>query len=216
MSEQLCTTGYRYDELPEEAKPTAREERYGDGPEYEWWDFIYEDFTRIADLFGIEIALGDRKQPKIFFTGFNSQGDGASFEGTWESKPSVLKAVATYAPLDEELHRIARILDEEVGLEPIDAEFPIMAEVKQQGRAVHSQTMFIDSYDEPQVIDMEVIEQCFRDLADWLYLQLEKEFEYKGSKEYLEESIECNDVWFTGDGCIAPHYLTACKEETNV
>ena len=42
--------------------------------------------------------------------------------------------------------------------------------------------------------------QALRDLADWLYLQLEREWEYQSSDECVDEGIVANDYTFTETG----------------
>jgi hypothetical protein len=42
--------------------------------DYHWWDSTYDDFIRVAAAFGIPVA-----KDNISFSGFWSQGDGASF-----------------------------------------------------------------------------------------------------------------------------------------
>ena len=46
----------------------------------------------------------------------------------------------------------------------------------------------------------DVITEALRDLARWLYRQLEREYEYLTSDEAVDESIVANDYTFTGSG----------------
>lgn len=67
-------TWYKLDELPEDVKPKALDSvRYSSGYlDYEWWDTDVEEWTEKLEGLGyvdVEIA----------FSGFSSQGDGASF-----------------------------------------------------------------------------------------------------------------------------------------
>lgn len=41
---------------------------------YGWWESVYQDFVRTAELFGIDV-----EEDNVQFSGFWSQGDGASF-----------------------------------------------------------------------------------------------------------------------------------------
>ena len=90
-TETIARTIYKFDELSEHAKETARD----------WWrqcensdfdtEFMYEDFERVAEALGVtfrrrDVPLyggGTRSKARIFWTGFSSQGDGASFEGAY-------------------------------------------------------------------------------------------------------------------------------------
>ncbi len=60
-------------EVTERAVEKAREKLQSDATSHDWWEFIYEEWTNILDKIGFENA-------DISFSGFWSQGDGASFK----------------------------------------------------------------------------------------------------------------------------------------
>ena len=62
-----------YKELSAKAQQVAFE-NWQPFTDYDWWDTIYEDWTNLLEERGITNA-------KIQFSGFHSQGDGASFTG---------------------------------------------------------------------------------------------------------------------------------------
>lgn len=62
----------KYDQLDPDAQEAARDNYREGNLDYEWWDHIYEEW--IAEL----EEMGWRN-PEINFSGFSSQGDGASF-----------------------------------------------------------------------------------------------------------------------------------------
>ncbi len=65
-------TGFKFDKLSDEAKEVAREWYREHMNDYEWWDHIYDEWKEeLNDMgfYNVEIA----------FSGFWSQGDGASF-----------------------------------------------------------------------------------------------------------------------------------------
>lgn len=64
-----------FDQLNDDAKETARDWYRSDGFDYQWWDHTYEEWT--AELEEMGFAGVD-----ISFSGFSSQGDGASFIAT--------------------------------------------------------------------------------------------------------------------------------------
>lgn len=65
---------YTFDELSEKAKEFARM-HYGDTClDYEWWCGVYYDFIDDCKKYGLGVNYDD-----INFSGFCSQGDGASF-----------------------------------------------------------------------------------------------------------------------------------------
>lgn len=48
--------------------------------------------------------------------------------------------------------------------------------------------------------DERQIVEAFRDLARWLYRQLEREYEYQTSDEAIDETILANEYTFTETG----------------
>lgn len=65
---------FEFNELTDEAKEVARAWWREGALDYDWYDFIFEDATTVGKCMGIDVE-------NILFTGFNSQGDGACFEG---------------------------------------------------------------------------------------------------------------------------------------
>lgn len=177
--------------------------------DHDWWDADYEDFHRICKILGIEV---DKDEPA--FSGFASQGDGASWTGTyWAQYGFGPEPIATYdlapqkireyAPTDEVLHTIA---DELCLLARIY--HPVVATVRRHdSRYAHSMTMCVsewDYYDDiigSEGVDddiAELIEETlltqFRALADWLYATLEVSYDYLTSDEAVIASLEANDI----------------------
>jgi len=114
-------TEFTFAELGDRAKERAREWFRRDYPDHDWWDSVYDDADRIADMLGITIDRktvrlmrgGIRHDPAIWFSGFWSQGDGACFEGEWQPHRCpdlILDEVLAHAPQDESLHEIALTL----------------------------------------------------------------------------------------------------------
>ena len=177
---------------------------------HDWWDAVYEDFNNICTILGIQL---DKREP--CFTGFWSQGDGASWAGTYRANglslntPSGYVAIYDQAPAamrehfgDEELHRIA---DELCLLARIYG--PVYARVgRSSHHYVHEMSMQIDKwefYDEEREEDVpeEIAEhvestllELFRDLARWLYKSLEREHDYLTSDEAVIEALEANEI----------------------
>jgi len=182
---------------------------------HDWWDSVYSDFEQICEILGIDL---DKDEPS--FSGFWSQGDGASWTGSYRaikgfgkrSEPTYDLApqkIREHASKDEELHRIA---DELCLLSRTT--FPAYAVMgRQNSRYVHSNTMYVetlelcvggewyDGYDEESGVAEEVVDHIrdqlqdlFRDLAGWLYTTLETEYDYLTSDEAVIESLEANEI----------------------
>ena len=115
MPEVICTTVYQFPELSDAAKEKARSWYRELGPHDDWWDAVYEDFERVCEILGIRLKTtpvrlmggGTRAKPCIWFSGFWSQGDGASFEGYWSHAKGAAARIWDYAPTDAALHSIA-------------------------------------------------------------------------------------------------------------
>lgn len=199
---------YKFDELTDEAKEKAREWwREASCGDNDFYEFIFEDASKMAAFMGIDMNTkavklmggGTRYDPSIYFSGFWSQGDGACFEGTWRaSSMKPLKELTGEAPKDKELHRIHR------ELRAIARKHPeASATSKHRGHYSHSGCAEIDAdfgeHDYNQD-DYEAIKQAMRDLMDWIYNQLEREYEWQNADAQVDESIRCNEYEFLETG----------------
>ena len=212
---------YTYDELTPKAQDKARDwwRSCDDQDSYPWWDFVYEDFERICGVIGVELNTiqiplmngSTRPQPDIRFSGFWSQGDGASFTGTWTYKPDAITNIKEYAPQDETLHRIATdlaIIQGQLDCKT-DHEGSASAEIARlSSHYVHASTMRAElaewesEHDETDKWDelSEGVTEAVRDLANWLYKTLEDEWNYRRSDEQVAENIRANEYEFLEDG----------------
>lgn len=191
-------TLYRFNELSDEAKQYAIEQyRANDPLDYDWWHFVYDDFLTIADLIGLDIdkRKGCRGHA-IYFSGFWSQGDGASFEGNWSYRKGMLAAVKSHAPCDEELHSIVAEMQQ---LQRRHF-YKLEARINHHGN-YHSMsvTSYVDGREASYETDCEVKDVMY-DLARWLYRQLENEYEYLMSDEHISEILFDNEYEFLEDG----------------
>ncbi|WEF24716.1 antitoxin of toxin-antitoxin stability system [Paracoccus sp. S3-43] len=210
MPEVLEITVFRFEELSDAARDRARAWYRDGGFDYDWFDFVYEDFQRIAEILGISFKTrtvrlmggGTRQEPLIWFTGFWSQGDGAAFEGHYSYRKGAAAKIRAYAPQDAELHRIADAL-QQVQRRNF---YQLTAEATHRGRYYHEYSMAVAvTRDSPVWQDMtadaeEIVTDDLRDLARWLYRQLEREYDYLTSDEAVDESITANAYTFTEAG----------------
>ncbi|WP_199260355.1 antitoxin of toxin-antitoxin stability system [Paracoccus binzhouensis] len=210
MPEIIETTVYRLGELSDAAKKKARVWYREGGFDYDWYDAVYEDFQRIAEILGIRLKTrtvrlmgrGSRQEPCIWFRGFWSQGDGACWEGFYSYRKSAPTIIRSYAPQDTTLHGIAD------ALQAIQRRnfYQLRAEVSHRGHYYHEYCMAISvERDSPTYQDMtpdaeEIVSEALRDLARWLYRQLEREYDYLSSDEAVDETILANGFTFTETG----------------
>lgn len=181
-----------------EEQKAALIERYRDiNVDHYWWDATYDDFAAICKILGIDLS---KNEPS--FSGFWSQGDGASFTGIFspfgiEKAPALMRE---HAPKDEELHRIADKLCE-INLIYFAKFYGI---IHRSGYYCHSHTMSVEIYmgDEggdywPDEV-FSIVETTFldlmRDLADWLYSKLEVEYDHLTSDEAVWDAIVANEL----------------------
>jgi hypothetical protein len=178
-------------------------EKYRDiNTDYEWWDCTKEDFK--ADMAKKHITVRD-----VNFTGFWSQGDGASFTGYVSDNKLFLQTHG----LSETYPVVSRLMQHGGG-------FSIAIERNSNYHYVHENTVYAEvSYTDGfcHVLDSDefrdlIIEQWDKDLqAEYdrlaeevttiirgyckdLYRQLEEEYEYLTSDEAVWEAIQANEL----------------------
>lgn len=216
---------FSFAELSPEAQQRALENASACAAE--GWDtdnaeFIYEDAATMAAHLGFDIRQrrvklmngGHRMEPEIYYSGFWSQGDGACCAGTWSAPDCDAAALKAAAPKDTELHRIA---DE---FATVAAQYPEATfSVKHRGHYYHSGCTEFDfdsgvnrDSDENCEIDDAFHERhgaaadlkdAARAFMDWIYRQLEREYEYQTGEECAREYCENAGEIFDADGSIA-------------
>lgn len=213
MSRIKETEVFTYDELSDDAKEKARA----------WWvegvtcdnlfDAISNDVRTVANIIGIEffnsnVKLMDgsyRLEPKIWFSGFDQQGDGACFDGTYGYAKGASKHIREHAPEDMELHEIADILQE------VQRKYfyGLNAFCRHEGDLYHSGCLTVKvghnegSHVNVRDADKEKVVDALRRFADWIYGLLAEEADYITSDHAAEEFIRNNQYEFLVDGSVA-------------
>ena len=210
MPRIIETVVYGIDELSDQAKESARAWYRQAGLHDDWYDFVYEDFETICRILGIALRTspvklfggGTRDQAHVFFRGFWSQGDGASFEGSFCHAKGATRAIRAHAPEDTELHRIADALQAAQRRNF----YQLTADIRQRGAYCHEYSMAIEvERDSPAGQPMtdgagDTVIEALRDLARWLYRQLEAEYEHQTSDAAVDEIVAINGWTFTAEG----------------
>lgn len=210
MAELICTTVYQFPELSEAAKEKARSWYREAAVTDDWWNAVYEDFERICDILGVSLKTrpvrlmggGTRQKPCIWFSGFWSQGNGACFEATVRHAKGSAREIRSYAPKDQALHGIADRLQ---GAQRQNF-YQLSADVTHRGHYHHEYCMVIDvtrdspTGQAPAEGSEETVVETLRDLARWLYRQLEAEYGHLTSDEAVDEGIIINEYTFTDAG----------------
>lgn len=215
MSE--TTTTYKFEELVEPAKAKVRE-----------W------YAQNTDSYWAECAIGNAKVEgrkrgfdidDVQWSGFHSQGDGASWQGGVLIRPFLDFHLKGDNPDFARYTVLAELVDNEF----VDDSFPIyrrafmynhsktMQTERPTAEDASSRTLHkgilagADSAELYESIDIDdVIDRLTewaldeaRSYADDIYKQLEKEYEYEMSDEHIQETAEINEWRFDEDGYLA-------------
>lgn len=166
--------------------------------DYDWYEPVYEDAKEVAKCLGVTFDPRlDSDKPCIYFSGFASQGDGASFAGVYTYRPDAMPAILGYAPNDADLHLIAKKLTV-LGISyrlVHSGDLTVHISVG-SGSYCHSDMMraFVPQHDD-DFIDAapyaDRVLEAMRLFADWIYKQLESAYDYCTSDE-------CIDQYFVG------------------
>jgi len=190
---------YQFAELSDKAKQRAIEKFSDINVDFDWWDFVYEDFKSLADCFGIEV---DTK--KTYFSGFSHQGQGSSFTADIDVK-KLLDCVKDeswkdYAPNEKlsfysatpEMYRVIDLFSAYV--EPTNRESSIKVVCNlEAGEAYPNIYAALESLEE-------LVTDVCETLNHWFFTTLEKEYYYLTSEAAIIETIEINNYDFTEDG----------------
>ncbi|OUC53023.1 MULTISPECIES: antitoxin of toxin-antitoxin stability system [Sphingomonadaceae] len=209
MPEFMKIETYRLDELPESAKANARNWYRETCLDHDWHDVTFDDFEEVCDILGVVLRTdivrlfggGTRSKPRIYFSGFWNQGDGACYDGTYSYAKGAHRRIRDHAPIDLELHRIADALRAAQRRNF----YQLSADIRPRGRYYHEHSMVITVEREGTAQDMtadaeEAIMQALRDLACWLYRRLGAEYDYLSSDEAVDQDIGANGYRFTAAG----------------
>ena len=178
--------GYAIDELEPKAKDRALNWLI-EGIDYEWWDCVYDDAKAVGKCLGIEIN-------DIYFSGFYHQGSGCSFSGYYSYHKGWKKALKAYAPNDKELLGIGQALQDI----QCPAFYNLEGEIKGDERYWRTRIDLYWQYSEHE----QAINDVLSSFADWIYNNLQREYEWLTSEEQLIESAQANGYLFDASGRI--------------
>ena len=213
MPQTIEVTVYSFDELSAEAKERAREWwREASASDNDFADHVTDRLLEAAEALGFRIGThtvrlyggGSRQEPNVWWSGFYSQGDGASFDGSYSYSKGAAKKLAEHfegkdlAELQALAHRLEAVQR--------PAFYSLTASIDQSGRYSHSMTMSA-SADDTRGHDVkadaeEEIQQVARELADWHWSNLRDAYEWEQADEQVDENIRANEYTFTEQGAI--------------
>ena len=191
-------TIYNYQDLLNnpELKQKVLEKHHDINTEFDWYDFTLDDWKQKLEAAGF-------LNPEIQFTGFWSQGDGASFTC---NNIDLVKFMESEQTFTQRQINIIRALQEYNIIS-----FKINRRAFQYS---HKYTCYVDFTDYGIRANWNHIQKIIDNvhssiisrrlyLCDDIYESLEKEYDYLSSEEAIMETLECNDYEFYENGDIA-------------
>jgi len=204
---------YEFDELTPKAQETVMDRVRNDEhyPCDFWSEPVIEDFIEDRTAEGWEIETED-----VQFSGFWSQGDGASFDGevtceTWikfhklEAKfPTIMKVLHNTHPLTAKIysnhfanhycHSRTRYLEIEEDGQLDEHIYGWDDEAKEQA--------IMEKWNEEVMRLEEILEENREELSQQLYSKLEKQYNYYMTDEAIKEDLEANPETYLENGNI--------------
>ena len=181
---KTAVTVYKFNELSDEVKEKVRDRYRKDYPDTKWWWPIYEDVISKSKEYGITLEDED-----IQFTGFWSQGDGASF---------VSKEINNYKFAD----KVGIKANKEV-LDTIELYIDRTIVNYSHENSVHATAVYNDlpsKYEKKAEELTDKLEEVKNMLCTELYSNLENYYDELTSDEYIDNEIMENDLEFLVDG----------------
>ena len=190
-TETITKTYAKFDELNAEQKKQVLDNMRDINVDYGWWECNEDDFKTLLGLLGY-------RDVKAYFSGFASQGDGASFEAVFDVPENSdelkerMKAFEEYAPLHfkdhEDIKQLYLTLDFTEENDWFSDEDDI--KIEQSGRYCHQNTMSCDHYQ---------LQEFSRYMAARYYIDLEKTYWALQEDDAVRETIEANEYEFDLD-----------------
>ncbi len=164
---------------------------------HDWWEYNKYNFETILKVIGF-------CNIKTQFSGFHSQGDGASFSGRYSYEKGCLTKIKNEYPAEDELFDIVQKI---IDLQKLVG-YKYRCTIKTSGRYCHEYTMSVFGdfeylsqgfYEKLYSLEDKFLD-AFRDLARWWYRSLNDEYDYLTSEVSIIETLRCNE--FSEDGTI--------------
>jgi hypothetical protein len=209
----IRTKVYKFDELSEAAKETAIEQFSDINVDYDWYEFVYDDFSAICKTIGVSVDL-----KHTYFSGFYHQGSGSAFTADIDLFKLIEgienKTYLDYAPNIEQENRFrpSKLSIDKRVLDLIKRDFiDISCDIIPTNRETSVKVDFSSNYYYNQCVNYNNIDEEIEKLENWLieiaedlnsllYNLLEKEYEYKTSRESIIETIKANEYEFMKNG----------------
>ena len=178
----------KYQDLSEERKEQERQHYREYGLQYDWWAGVHDYAHDTAAKFGLDID-------DIFFSGFCSQGDGASYTGCIKFKPcDASELPAEVQDIYETLHEIDSLI------KILNSDECIYVDITRNGGSYYHELSMRFSWDEYAWDDAGGLDaliaskerevyEALCNYARWIYSILEEEYEHLTSDETIDEQL---------------------------
>lgn len=186
--ETIVKTYLTFDELTKEQKTKVIDKNRDINIYHGWWEYIKDDFITILNSLGFNDI-------ELFFSGFSSQGDGASFSGIFklpENNNELIKRldqVEDYAPNffkdNSDIIELYKNLDFTDWVDDQD-----FISICLRGYYSHSNTMMCDH---------EKLQTFARYMADRYYKMLDSTYWYLIDDEAIEDTLTISEYEFDND-----------------
>lgn len=191
---------YLFIELSPEAKQTAINNNPDINTNHDCYEYIIDNYKQLSAIVGLDID-------NIYFSGFNSQGDGACFTGNYKYSKGAASQLSEFVYDDHPLVAIAE------QLQSIQKEYfySLTSEISHLGgnysheQSVKVVTTIGDRHGVRNLVTpTKQLGALFRELMNFIYADLQVEYEFLTSDEQIEETLECNECYFLSNGELAP------------
>jgi hypothetical protein len=187
---------FDFEELGEEARQKAIDTHRNFLQEVIDLDCETGEFKRLLEMYGFSDV-------KVYYSGFWSQGDGASFTGRYRYKAGALKAIKAEftGTWFRDVIEYLELLD---GINK-KCFYSLLYRIDSNSRYCHANTMQVN-YLEDCRGDRDFskheddITEYVRGIANEFYYLLEKSYNSQFTDEAVIESIKCNDYEFYENG----------------
>jgi hypothetical protein len=185
MSTIIKTEVFKFDELTDSAKEKARDwwRRASEGDNYFSEPTIDEVKGEIGKALGFDVQ-------EVYWSGFSSQGDGACIVGTWRAADVQAAKLQAYAPQDKELARIRKAMRAFARAHRSNT-----ANITHRDRYCHAYSVNIEADQ-----DTDTFKEIVYDFENWIYRQLELNWEYENSDASIDDCMRANEYTFTAEG----------------
>ena len=191
---------YQYSELSEKAKEKVLSDLHNINTDYDWYDFIFDDFMEKCENLGITVKYSD-----IEFSGFWSQGDGACFTTNFIDIRKIIEVLKIEFRNDFlknlfidyfDTYKIIKLSNY------YSHEYTVAVHYEDEFNYNHGGSYKrIADYLESKGEEIEnKLESLKNQLCSKLYSDLQEEYEYLTSEEAIIETIEANEYEFTEEG----------------